>query len=443
MRKLLSIENTPPIQAVIDANLTVVFIQFLYHEIPKFQFEAAWCITNIASGSSDHVNSLIEKDVISHFIQLLNSPHMEVVEQVIWGLGNIAGDCPMTRDTVLKSGALHKIAQVLDQAQKGTPFMRNCSWALSNLCRGKPTPQYELVKRAIPSLIKVITENDSEEIITDISWALSYLSDGAKENIDDFLDENLLKKLIKLLNHQTVSVVIPCLRTIGNILTGNDNQTQFVVDCGLIDGLYKIIDHPKRTVRKEACWVLSNITAGTQEQIQGCIEVGIVDKLVHILEHDEMPVKNEAVWALSNTTAGASPDQFSALVDKGIIKALCSIFKLQDVKMLAVALEGIDNILECGEKNFTNESGDNQFAIMMETQNCLDDLENLQTHQNHEIYEQSVKIIEKYFGQDEDDPLINALNNVKEENNNNTPMGSQQFGSQQTQETSYSKLFDL
>lgn len=236
------------------------------------------------------------------------------------------------------------------------------------------------MKRAIPSLIKVITENDSEEIITDISWALSYLSDGAKENIDDFLDENLLKKLIKLLNHQTVSVVIPCLRTIGNILTGNDNQTQFVVDCGLIDGLYKIIDHPKRTVRKEACWVLSNITAGTQEQIQGCIEVGIVDKLVHILEHDEMPVKNEAVWALSNTTAGASPDQFSALVDKGIIKALCSIFKLQDVKMLAVALEGIDNILECGEKNFQNETGDNQFAIMMETQNCLDDLENLQTH---------------------------------------------------------------
>lgn len=190
---------------------------------------------------------------------------MEVVEQVIWGLGNIAGDCPMTRDTVLKSGALHKIAQVLDQAQKGTPFMRNCSWALSNLCRGKPTPQYELVKRAIPSLIKVITENDSEEIITDISWALSYLSDGAKENIDDFLNDDLLKKLIKLLDHHTVSVVIPCLRTIGNILTGNDTQTQFVVNCGLIEGLYKIIDHPKRTVRKEACWVLSNITAGTQE----------------------------------------------------------------------------------------------------------------------------------------------------------------------------------
>ena len=68
MRKLLSIENAPPIQAVIDANLVPIFLQLLHHNIPKFQFEAAWCLTNIASGTTDHVNNLIEKDVLSHFI---------------------------------------------------------------------------------------------------------------------------------------------------------------------------------------------------------------------------------------------------------------------------------------------------------------------------------------------------------------------------------------
>lgn len=36
MRKLLSIETSPPIQAVIDANLIQVFIEMLHHEIPKF-----------------------------------------------------------------------------------------------------------------------------------------------------------------------------------------------------------------------------------------------------------------------------------------------------------------------------------------------------------------------------------------------------------------------
>lgn len=142
MRKLLSIENNPPIQAVIDANLVTVFITLMHHHIPKFQFEAAWCLTNIASGSTDHVNNLIEKDVLKHFITLLQSPHVEVIEQVIWGIGNIAGDSPMTRDSVLASGALEKIAIVLEQAAPGTSFMRNASWALSNLCRGRPQPQY-------------------------------------------------------------------------------------------------------------------------------------------------------------------------------------------------------------------------------------------------------------------------------------------------------------
>ena len=80
MRKLLSIENNPPIQSVIDANLVTVFIQLMHHHIPKFQFEAAWCLTNIASGSTDHVNNLIEKDVLKHFITLLESPHTEVIE---------------------------------------------------------------------------------------------------------------------------------------------------------------------------------------------------------------------------------------------------------------------------------------------------------------------------------------------------------------------------
>ena len=72
-------------------------------------------------------------------------------------------------------------------------------------------------------MIKVLVENEKEDIITDICWALSYLSDSAKDRIQDLLDTGLLRKMIILLNHTNVAVAIPSLRTIGNIVTGDDS----------------------------------------------------------------------------------------------------------------------------------------------------------------------------------------------------------------------------
>lgn len=186
-----------------------------------------------------------------------------------------------------------------------------------------------------------------------------------------------------MLNHENVAIAIPCLRTIGNIVTGDDSQTQMAVDHGLVQALDSILTHNKKTVRKESCWVLSNITAGTPEQVQCCIDIGIVDKLIQILKHDDATVKNEAVWALSNCTASATPPQFDTFVQKGMIQALGEMLKCKDVRMLAVALEGFENILLCGQQHFMNEEGENMFAIQMEQAGCLDDLEQLQAHPNH------------------------------------------------------------
>lgn len=99
-------------------------------------------MTNVASGKSDHVNVLIEKGTINILVELLSSPHIEVVEQAIWGLGNIAGDSHKVRDLVISAGAVNPIAEILDRAQPGSSFVRNASWTLSNLCRGRPPPNF-------------------------------------------------------------------------------------------------------------------------------------------------------------------------------------------------------------------------------------------------------------------------------------------------------------
>jgi hypothetical protein len=60
-----------------------------------------------------------------------------------------------------------------------------------------------------------------------------------------------------------------------------------------------------------------------------------------------------------------------------MISALGGMLKVNDVRMLAVALEGLDNVLACGQAHFLTENQENKFAIVVEELGCLDDLENL------------------------------------------------------------------
>jgi hypothetical protein len=71
-------------------------------------------LTNLASGNSEHVQVLLEKDTVTVLVSLLSSPNLDVVEQAIWGLGNIAGDSTKVRDIVISAGAVNPIANILD-----------------------------------------------------------------------------------------------------------------------------------------------------------------------------------------------------------------------------------------------------------------------------------------------------------------------------------------
>ncbi|KAK2637991.1 hypothetical protein Ddye_025786 [Dipteronia dyeriana] len=343
LRKLLSIECIPPIAEVILARIVCHFVCVLRRfDCPRFQ--------------------------------------------AMWALVNVAGDSPKCRDLVLGCGAMLSLLPLLNDHAK-LPMLRNAMWTVSNffgeshnhlfacffICRLVVVEVFldvhslyffKQIKHALPAIARLILLDD-EEVLTDSCWALSYLSDGTYDKIQAVIDAGVCPRLVELLTHRSPSVLISALRTVGNIVTGDDLQSQCIINHQALPCLLNLlISNYKKSIKKEACW------RGNKEQIHAVIEANIIGPLIHLLQNAEFDIKKEAAWAISNATSGGTHEQINY-----------SLFRR--------ALE-VDKCLG-------NTGGVNVYAQMIDDAEGLEKIENLQSHDNTEIYEEAVKILETYW----------------------------------------------
>lgn len=404
IRKLLSRSHNPPVDTVVEAGLVPLFVKALTSPNTEVQFEAAWTLTNIVSGTSEQTFKVIEAGAVAPLVALLYSPNPNVADQAVWALGNIAGESAQTRDLLINAGVVNAMVNLVQQGKHSFEFLRTLAWAFTNFCRHKqPYVLLEQVRPIIPIVVAMVQHED-RQVRTDACWALSYLTDGPDDRISPVLDSGVLGPVINLLSPDDKKLAAPALRTLGNIVTGSDEQTQIVIDSGVLDDKLPFLMASKTTaaLEKECCWMVSNILAGTQTQIQSVIQAGIIPLLVEKLTNGEFRTQIEAAWAVTNLVTGGTKEQVAHLLTCQALEPYTKLLSSKDPKLTNVVLDGIQKLFELAAA----EDDVDRVCELVEECGALDRIEELQQHSNEDIYKRALHIIQTYFGEDSETDLV-------------------------------------
>lgn len=223
VRKMLSLTE-PPVDETIGSGVVPSLVRLLSPEFgSQLRTEAAWALTNIASGTAEHARYLIQLDAVPRLIEMLDdqsgraerlderappsppppprppppppgaptprpgavptdadapppppadSPRTQMRHQAAWALGNLLADDVKHRDLVVAGGGLAALLGFL-RSTNSTAALQTATWALSNFYRfGEPHPE---PRRVLPLLGGLLFSADAA-VVTDACWALSYIS---------------------------------------------------------------------------------------------------------------------------------------------------------------------------------------------------------------------------------------------------------------------------
>lgn len=337
IRRMLSRDKNPPIDEVVNEGLVVALVQALGVTDRKVQYEAAWALTNVVSGTSRHTQAAVDAGATMALITLAgNTDDQSLVDQCIWAVANIMGDGPMFRNHAIECGVLELLTKCIENLDKlEINLIRTLSWLCSNVCRHKqPQITLEQVAVVLPA-IQALLRYDDVDVRQDSGWSLSYLTDTSEEILDLVLRSQILDDVQRCLKSGNDKVAAPALRVVGNFVSGSDTMTQAIIDTNILSTVIpKLLDRNNTSVTKEACWVLSNILAGTPEQVQAVVNAKLIPRIVRCLLEGEFKVKEEAAWALSNLCHSGNHIQIYEMVKCHVLSAAAQFLNLRKVDFI-------------------------------------------------------------------------------------------------------------
>ncbi|CAG9332791.1 unnamed protein product [Blepharisma stoltei] len=373
------------------------------HNPKEVQYEASWALCNLASCSHEIVEILISKGIIPACLGVINSESLDIIENAVWCLGNIAGDHKEYRVLMIKSYVFEFLVNLLkDMHEHPSPALNALLYALKNISRSIIHANIELVKKLL-TLIKPLFQAASTREIEDLLTILYCITNGKEKWLQAIIDNGYGPIIIDSCDLPNQAASLLAYKALGNLLGGNVSQAEYVINLGAIEKIHKAVRSLDYHIRKEGFWALSNITAGSASQVKRIINSDLIDIAIRGLTENDEGIKYECGYVIANCFFRGEIEDIFELVNKGILLAFGQSIEINsDVKLIKLLLESAFQLLKLA----SDESRLEAMKLEFEKANLVDVIDGLSHHENKVIETIAKGLISEYFHEDDSDQIF-------------------------------------
>lgn len=394
---------TPPIELLIQAGLASPLLRLVQSGSLDMMREASWAVCNLLSGSHVCTEEIVNLGGLQVLLTLLETEDAVLREHVIWGLGNIAGDCQEYRKMVLDAGVLWKIVKIgrgLLGDSGRIDLLRVITWAVFCMLSGKLVPAEQLL--GILPDIQAFCQIEDLALRKDLLWILAYITETDEKLCVEIVKLGLCELAVQALRANEETHIMPSVRLLGNIAAGDNALTQKTLEQGLLDVFFPLVQFRDYSIRKEVQWTLSNITAGTSAQRDFFLNHPIAREALIGFQDPVEAVRLETSWVYHNLAAAGSQMQCLSLFDLGIIPQLRDRFQ-DDPRLVRNLLVIIYKLLDAGYA-LSQRTGSPHSPVTEQliASGCHQQLESLMQADLGVNSEAALQLLDTFFGMEEE-----------------------------------------
>lgn len=198
--------------------------------------DAMWGISYISDAGEKATIKILECGALEAIVDLLASPHSNIVLPAVRALGNFVTGEDTETQTVIESGVLTHLQGLLDHED---PAIRKEScWTLSNICAGTTGQVSLIIESGIFDKFVSLANEDIYEIQREAGWCISNTTAlKHPEIIKVAVEKQGLQAMCSILKQKVdVKTAVVLLEGIKNILEvgkehflDNNGENQFTV----------------------------------------------------------------------------------------------------------------------------------------------------------------------------------------------------------------------